>query len=85
MKFRIPPPKQLTTDPDVALECERAVDAPVQKLADLVITAGWPPEAVFQAIKRVAHRQAAAFQKDPDPTDDPVSVRPRTGFSMAPF
>ncbi|WP_313521868.1 hypothetical protein [Shinella sp.] len=85
MNVRISPPQRPTTDPDVVVECEHAVDAAVQELADRVIIAGWPPEAVFEAIQRVADRQAAAYQADPEPAHDPVGVRPRTGFSFTPF
>ena len=85
MNVRISPPQRLATDPDVTLECEHAIDAAVRELIDQVITAGWPPEAAFEAIKRVADHQAAAYQQDPDPADDPAEARPRTGFSLAPF
>jgi hypothetical protein len=85
MNVRIPAPQRPTTDPDVAVECEQAVEVAVQELADRVIIAGWPPKAVFEAIQRVADRQAATYQADPDPADDPVAMRPRPRISFTPF
>ncbi len=85
MNVRISPPQKPTTDPDVALECEQAIDGAVRELVDHAIVAGWPPEAAFEAIKRAADRQAMAYHEDPDLADDPVEARPPTGFSLAPF
>lgn len=85
MNVSISPPQRPTTDLDVSLECEHAIDAAVRDLVDQPITAGWPPEAAFAAIKRVAHRQAVAYGEDPDPADDPAEARPPTSFSLAPF
>lgn len=85
MNVRIPPPQLPTTGPDVTLECEQAIDGAVRELVDQAITAGWPPEAVFEAIKRTTERQATEYHEDPDPADDPVETRPSTGFSLAPF
>lgn len=61
MNARIPPPQQPITDPDVTLECERAIDGAVRELVDHAVVAGWPPEAAFEAIKRAAGRQAMAY------------------------
>lgn len=85
MNVRIAPPQRPTAGPDVALECEHAIEAAMGELVDRVITAGWPPEAAFAAVKRVAERQAHAYQEDPDPAEDPAAARPPTGFSLAPF
>jgi hypothetical protein len=48
-----------TTDPDVTLECEQAIDGAVRELVDHAMVAGWPPEAAFEAIKRAADRLLA--------------------------
>ncbi|KQV37668.1 MULTISPECIES: hypothetical protein [unclassified Rhizobium] len=85
MHVRISPPQQPINDPDVTLECEHAIDGAVRELVDQAVTAGWSPEVTFAAIKRVTDRQARAYQEDPDPADDAVEARPRTGFSLAPF
>ena len=85
MNGRIPPRQHPTIDPYFTFECERAIDGAVRELVDKAITAGWPPEAAFKAIKRVTERQALAYQEDPDPAVNPVEVRIRTGFSLAPF
>ena len=85
MNVRISPPQQPINGPGVALECEHAIDASVRELVDQAITAGWPPEATFEAIKRVVDRQAVAYHQDSDPADDPLEARPPTGFSLAPF
>ena len=85
MNVRISPPQQPTTAPDVALECEHAVDGAVRELVDHAVIAGWPPEVAFEAIKRAAERQATAYHEDPDPADDPAEARPPSGFSLAPF
>ena len=85
MNVRIPPPQLPTTGPDVTLECEQAVDGAVREIVDHAIVAGWPPEVAFEAIKRAAERQAAAYHEDPDPADDPTEARAPTGFSLAPF
>lgn len=85
MNVRISPLQHPTTDRTVGLECEQAIDAAVGDLVDQVITAGWPPATVFDAIKRVADRQAMAYRKDPDPAEDPVEGRAPTGFSLVPF
>lgn len=85
MTVRIAPPQQPTTDPTVGKDCEQAIDAAVRDLVDQVISAGWPPQTAFEAIKHATERQAMAYQEDPDPADDPVETRPRTGFSLAPF
>jgi hypothetical protein len=85
MNGRMPPLQQPSIDPDVTLECERAIDGAVRELVDKAVTAGWPPEAAFKAIRRVTERQASAYQEDPDPADDPVEARARIGFSLAPF
>ena len=85
MNVRISPPQQPTNDPDVALECEQAIDGAVRELIDHAIVAGWPPKAAFEAIKRATERQAMAYHEDPDPADDPAEARPPTGFSLAPF
>ena len=85
MNVRISPPQQPTTDPDVALEGEHAVDGAVRELVDHAVIAGWPPEVAFEAIKRAAERQATAYHEDPDPADDPAEARPPSGFSLAPF
>jgi hypothetical protein len=85
MNGRIPPPPQPNADPDVTLECERAIDDAVRALVDKSVAAGWSPEAAFTAIKRVTKRQALAYQEDPDPADVPVEARARIGFSLAPF
>lgn len=85
MNVRIPSPQQPTTDLDVTLECEHAVDGAVREIVDHAIVAGWPPEVAFEAIKRAAERQAAAYREDPDPADDPAEARAPTGFSLAPF
>ena len=52
MNVRISPPQQPTTDPDAVLECEHAIDSAVRELVDQAITAGWPAEATFEAIRR---------------------------------
>lgn len=67
------------------LECEHSIGGAVRELADRAIVAGWPPEVAFEAIKRAAERQAAAYREDPDPAADPAEARPPTGFSLAPF
>ena len=85
MNVRISPPQQPTTDPGVTLECEHAIDGAVRALVDHAIVAGWPPEATFEAIKRVVDRQAVAYHQDSDPADDPLEARPPTSFSLAPF
>lgn len=85
MNVRIAAPQRPIDEPDVARECEHAIDAAMRELVDRTITAGWPPEAAFEAIKRVADRHAVAYREDPDPADDPAAVRPPTGFSLAPF
>lgn len=85
MNVRISPQQQPTSDADVALECEQAIDGAVRELVDHAIVAGWPPEAAFEAIKRATERQAVAYHVDPDPADDTLEARPPTGFSLAPF
>ena len=85
MNARIPPPQRPVSGQDVLLECEHAIDAAVRELVDQIITAGWPPKAAYDAIKRVADRQATAYQEDPDPADDSAGGRPPIGFPLAPF
>ena len=85
MNVRISPPQQPINGPGVALECEHAIDASVRELVDQAITAGWPPEATFEAIKRATERHGLAYQQDPDPADDPIEARPPAGLSLAPF
>ena len=85
MNVRISPPQQPTNDPDVALECEQAIDGAVRDLVDYAIVAGWPPKAAFEAIKSATERQAMAYHEDPDPADHTIEARPPTGFSLAPF
>lgn len=67
MNVRISPPQKPTTDPNVALECEQAIDGAVRELVDHAIVAGWPPEAAFEAIKRATERQASPITKIPIP------------------
>ena len=85
MLTRISPPQRPMTDENTLQECECAIDIAVRALVDQVITAGWPPEVAYEAVRRVAHRQAAAYEEDPDPADDPISARPPVKFSLAPF
>lgn len=85
MNVRIAPPQRPTDEPDVVQECDHAIEAAMHELVDRVITAGWPPEAAFEAIKRIADRHAIAYWEDPDRADDPAAVRKPTGFSLAPF
>lgn len=85
MNVRIAAPQRPTDEPDVAQECEHAIDAAMRELGDRVVTAGWSPEAAFEAIKRVANRHAVAYREDPDPADNPPADRTPTGFSLAPF
>lgn len=54
MNARIPPPHRPVSGQDVLLECEHAIDDAVRELVDQIITAGWPPKTVYDAIKRVA-------------------------------
>lgn len=51
------------TDPDIALECEHAIDAALRELDDHVVTAGWPPEAAFEAMSAAADNEAIAYLK----------------------
>ena len=85
MNVRIAPPQRPADAPDAALECEHAIDTAMREFVDRLITAGWQPETAFAAIKRVVGRQAAAYQKDPDPADVPTDIRQPIGFSLAPF
>lgn len=85
MNVRIAAPQRPTDEPDAARDCEHAIDAAMRELVDRVITAGWPPETAFEAIKRIADRHAVAYREDPDPADDRAEVRPPTGFSLVPF
>ncbi len=85
MNARIPPPQRPVSGQDVLVECEHAIDAAVRELVDQIITAGWPPKAAYDAIKRVADRQATAYQEDPDPAGDSAGGRPPISFPLAPF
>lgn len=72
-------------DADIAAKCEHAIGVAVRHLAESMITTGWPPEATFEAIRRVAYREADAYRQDPDRADDPVESRTPAPFSFAPF
>ncbi|WP_313522486.1 hypothetical protein [Shinella sp.] len=85
MNVGISSPQRQMTGADVTLECEHAIEGAVSELVDRIITAGWPPAATFRALKRATDQQAMAYEEDPDPADDAVEIRPRNGFSLAPF
>jgi len=84
MNARIPPPQRPVSGQDVLLECEHAIDAAVRELVDQIITAGWPPKAAYDAIKRVADRQATAYQEDPDPAGDSAGAALQSAFHWRP-
>lgn len=69
--INVPTPRKPIGDADTQIDCESILDDPVRELVDAAITAGWPPEVVFAALKSVVENRALAYSEDPDPADDP--------------
>ncbi|CZT36115.1 hypothetical protein [Rhizobium sp. 9140] len=65
-------PKFTKDHPDYALECEEALDLPVQELIEDAVQAGWDNRTIFKALAKLAGAKALAYEEDPDPEDDPA-------------
>jgi hypothetical protein len=64
-------PKHPKSHFDYSLECEEALDLPLQELIDIAVQAGWDTRTVIKALESVAQNKAIAYEQDPDPEDDP--------------
>jgi hypothetical protein len=62
-------PKRPKTHPDYGMDCEKALDLPVQDLIDIAVQAGWDTRTVMVALQSVAFNRAIAYEQDPDPED----------------
>lgn len=71
MTLSIPSPRQHINDDDIQIECEQALVDGVHDLVDGAISAGWPPDVVFAALKSVVANREIAYAEDPDPAPDP--------------
>jgi hypothetical protein len=67
--MEIRPPKQVKTHPDYGINCEEALDLPLQDLIDRAVQAGWDTRTVMVALQSVAFNRANAYEEDPDPED----------------
>lgn len=67
-------PKHPKTHPDYAINCEEALDLPLQYLIDRAVQAGWDTRTVMVALQSVAFNRALAYEEDPDPEDDESEI-----------
>jgi hypothetical protein len=63
------PPKHSKGYPDYELDCEQALDLPLQDLIDVAVQAGWDTRTVIRSLETVARNRAIAYEEDPDPED----------------
>jgi hypothetical protein len=68
--MNVPSPKHPKTHPDYAINCEEALDLPLQDLIDRAVQTGWDTRTVMVALQSVAFNRALAYEEDPDPEDD---------------
>jgi hypothetical protein len=54
------PPKHLKTHPDYSIDCEEALDLPLQDLIHVAVQAGWDTRTVIVALQSVAWNRAVA-------------------------
>lgn len=72
--MNVPSPKHPKTHPDYAINCEEALDLPLQDLVDRAVQAGWDTRTVMVALQSVAFNRALAYEEDPDPEDDESEI-----------
>jgi hypothetical protein len=56
--------------PDYPLECQVALDIPVQNLFERAVQAGWRAAADISVLEEVTKSKALAYNQDPDTEDD---------------
>lgn len=76
--MKVPSPKHPKTHPDYAINCEEALDLPLQDLIDRAVQAGWNTRTVLVALQSVAFNRAIAYEEDPDPEDDESEIDAET-------
>lgn len=67
-------PKHPKTHPDYAINCEEALDLPLQDLIDRAVQAGWDTRIVMVALQSVAFNRANRLRGRPDPEDEESEV-----------
>lgn len=65
--MNVPSPEHPKTHHDYAINCEEALDLPLQDLIDRAAQAGWNTRTVIVALHSLAWNRAIAYEEDPDP------------------
>lgn len=68
------PPRTAGIYPDRDLDCEEAMNRALLDLLDRASVAGWAIPECLDAIERTIPHQRNAYERDPDPVDDPVAA-----------
>ena len=66
--------KSARSSHDRHLDCQEALEDGLRDLIDQAVIAGWKPHEVFDALASLVRNSRLAYDKDPDPADDPVTV-----------
>ena len=75
MSISIKSPRHDVTSRDYKTECEAALELSLSEIIDAATVAGWSPPYVFTALQVLIARQQFAYDRDPDPADDPIDLR----------
>jgi hypothetical protein len=67
--MKVSSPKRQKTHPEYGMDCEKALDLPLQNLIDVAVQAGWDTRTVLVALQSIAWNRATAYAEDPDPED----------------
>lgn len=56
------------------MDCEEALNSPLQDLIDDAVQAGWDMRTVIVALQSAASNRAIAYEEDPDPEDEESEI-----------
>ncbi|PYE22680.1 hypothetical protein C8J32_11037 [Rhizobium sp. PP-CC-3A-592] len=60
-------PKFAKDHPEYVLECEEAMDLPIQELIEEAVQAGRDNKTIFKVLAKLTGAKALAYEEDPDP------------------